>query len=109
MNDIEKDLLSYIMSKDIDFLDETINLDILFDEYHFSLTSHIVSEDLNSYQLMLNMTLLKDSDELVKLSSDFKDSIAQYFQLRINSEEEYLMYLISLNNFLRDNNIVYMT
>jgi len=59
MNEIEQDLLTFIMSKDIDFLNDSINLDIIFDSHNFSLISNIISEDLSSdyIYIAINMNL----------------------------------------------------
>ena len=109
MNEIEQELLTFIMSKDIDFLNDSINLDISFDSHSFSLISSIISEDLLSYYIAIDMKLLRNEYEFIKLSDEFKENVAKYFEFRITVEEEYLMYRIQLNNCLREMNITYTT
>lgn len=108
MNDIEIDLLNFIKDKDIDFLSsDKIDLNITFEDYQFTLTSQINFIDGEEYELMVNCTLLKNFISLVPLSNEFRESVAEYFLIRINHEQEYVIYCLRLNNCLRDNNIVY--
>lgn len=108
MNDIEIDLLNFIKDKDIDFLSsDKIDLNITFEDYQFTLTSQINFIDGEEYELMVNCTLLKNFTSLVSLSNEFRESVAEYFLIRINHEQEYVIYCLRLNNCLRDNNIMY--
>ena len=108
MNDIETDLLNFIKDKDIDFLSsDKIDLNITFEDYQFTLTSQINFIDGEEYELMVNCTLLKNFISLVPLSNEFRESVAEYFLIRINHEQEYVIYCLRLNNCLRDNNIMY--
>jgi len=108
MNDIEIDLLNFIKDKDIDFLSsDKIDLNITFEDYQFTLTSQINFIDGEEYELMVNCTLLKNFISLVPLSNEFRESVAEYFLIRINHEQEYVIYCLRLNNCLRDNNIMY--
>ena len=108
MNDIEIDLLNFIKDKDIDFLSsDKIDLNITFEDYQFTLTSQINFIDGKEYELMVNCTLLKNFISLVPLSNEFRESVAEYFLIRINHEQEYVIYCLRLNNCLRDNNIMY--
>jgi len=108
MNDIEIDLLNFIKDKNIDFLSsDKIDLNITFEDYQFTLTSQINFIDGKEYELMVNCTLLKNFISLVPLSNEFRESVAEYFLIRINHEQEYVIYCLRLNNCLRDNNIMY--
>ena len=108
MNDIEIDLLNFIKDKDIDFLSsDKIDLNITFEDYQFTLTSQINFIDGEEYELMVNCTLLKNFISLVPLSNEFRESVAEYFLIRINHEQEYVIYCLRLNNCLRDNDITY--
>jgi hypothetical protein len=108
MNDIEIDLLNFIKDKDIDFLSsDKIDLNITFEDYQFTLTSQITFIDGEEYELMVDCTLLKNFTSLVPLSNEFRESVAEYFLIRINHEQEYVIYCLRLNNCLRDNNIMY--
>ena len=108
MNDIEIDLLNFIKDKDIDFLSsDKIDLNITFEDYQFTLTSQINFIDGEEYELMVNCTLLKNFISLVPLSNEFRESVAEYFLIRINHEQEYVIYCLRLTNCLRDNNIMY--
>ena len=63
--------------------------------------------DDEEYELMVDCTLLKNFTSLVPLSNEFRESVAEYFLIRINHEQEYVIYCLRLNNCLRDNNIMY--
>ncbi len=97
------------MSKDIHYINDSIPLAISFESHNFSLLTNIISEDLFSYYIVIDMTLLRNEYELIKLSDEFKEKVSEYFEFRISVEEEYLMYRIQLNNCLREMNITYTT
>lgn len=106
MNSIETDLLEFIKNKDIDFLSDKIELNITFEDYQFNLVAKLgIYEE--EYELTIDCTLLKSYRELITLSDDFREDLGEYFSLRIETEEEYLIYCLRMNNCLRDNGIVY--
>ena len=109
MNDIEKDILNFIMNKDIDFSQSEFHLNISIEAYQFTLDAYLEEKDDGMLLLRITTTLLKDYWKLMELSEHFKQELGEYFEVRIMYIEEYLRHQIGLNGCLRDNQIIFLS